>query len=173
MYLRVPWIGKPSTNLEKEVKTVVKSCCGSISTRLVFTSKRMLPVARKHVLPTNQKSSVIYECKRRCGSRCVRRTSQQLQHRFKQYVPQWLRQQLDPSTLILTTQIVQRNMMGKPLDYPASFRPISKVFQSIVRWRLLFFLESNFILFPRQAGFRPGRFALDQILFFSHYFGWV
>ena len=51
VYLRVPWIGKPSTNLEKEVKTAMESCYGSVSTRLVFTSKRMLPVARKDVLP--------------------------------------------------------------------------------------------------------------------------
>ena len=33
--------------------------------------------------------------------------------------------------------------------------------------RLLFFLESNSILSPCQAGFRPGRFALDQILYLS------
>ena len=39
VYLMVPWIGKPSINLEKEVKTVVESCYGSVSTRLVFTSK--------------------------------------------------------------------------------------------------------------------------------------
>ena len=37
VYLRVPWIGKLSKNLEKEVKTVVESCYGSVSTRLVFT----------------------------------------------------------------------------------------------------------------------------------------
>ena len=72
MYLRVPWIGKPSTNLEKEVRTAVESCCGSVRTRLVFTSKRMLPVARKHVLPTTQKSLVIYEYKCHCNSRYVR-----------------------------------------------------------------------------------------------------
>ena len=53
VYLIVPWIGKPSINLEKEVKIVVKSCYGSVSTRLVFTFKRMLPsVARKDVLRT-------------------------------------------------------------------------------------------------------------------------
>ena len=51
MYLRVPWIGKPSTNLEKEVKIAVENYYGSVRTRLVFTSKRMLPVARKNVLP--------------------------------------------------------------------------------------------------------------------------
>ena len=26
VYLRVSWIGKPSTNLEKEIKTAVESC---------------------------------------------------------------------------------------------------------------------------------------------------
>ena len=94
MYLRVPWIGKPSTNLEKEVKTAVESCYGTVSTRLIFTSKRMLPVARKDVLPAIQKSFVIYEYKCHCDSRYVGRTSQRLQDRIKQHVPQWLRQQL-------------------------------------------------------------------------------
>ena len=83
-----------STNLEKEVKTAVKSFYGSVGTRLVFTSKRMLPVARKDVVPTTQKSSVIYEYKCRCDTWYVGRTSQRLQDRIKQYVPQWLRQQL-------------------------------------------------------------------------------
>ena len=94
MYLRVPWIGKPSTNLKKEVKTAVESCYDSVSTRLVLTSKRMLPVARKDVLPATQKSFVIYEYKCHCDSRYVGRTSQRLQDRIKQHVPQWLRQQL-------------------------------------------------------------------------------
>ena len=54
----------------------------------------MLPVARKDVLPTTPKSSVIYEYKCHCDSRYVGRTSQRLQDRIKQHVPQWLRQQL-------------------------------------------------------------------------------
>ena len=91
VYLRVLWIGKPSTNLEKEV---VESCYGSVSIRLVFTSKCMLPVVRKNVLPAIQKSFVIYEYKCHCDSRYVGRTSQRLQDRIKQHVPQWLRQQL-------------------------------------------------------------------------------
>ena len=44
---------------------------------------------------------------------------------------------------------------------------ISKLFERIILSRLLFFLESNSILSPRQAGFRSGRFALDQILYLS------
>ena len=57
-------------------------------------SKRMLPVARKDVLPTIQKSSVIYEYKCHCDSWYVGRTSQWLQDCIKQHVTQWLRQQL-------------------------------------------------------------------------------
>ena len=70
-----------------------------------------------------------------------------------------------------TSSIIPIHKMGKPLDSPASFRPISltscisKLFERIILSRLLFFLESNSILSSRQAGFRPGRSTLDQILY--------
>ena len=44
---------------------------------------------------------------------------------------------------------------------------VSKLFERIILSCLLFFLESNSILFPRQASFRPGVSTLDQILYFS------
>ena len=88
--------GKPSINLKREVKTAVDSCYGSVNTRLVFTSNRMLPVARKDVLPTIQKSFAICKYKCHCDSRYVGRTSQRLQDCIKQHVPQWLRHQLTP-----------------------------------------------------------------------------
>ena len=72
-----------------------------------------------------------------------------------------------------TSSIIPIHKMGKPLDSPASFRPISltscvsKLFERIILSRLLFFLESNSILSPRQASFRPGRSTLDQILYLS------
>ena len=72
-----------------------------------------------------------------------------------------------------TSSIIPIHKMGKSLDSPASFRPISltfyvsKLFERIIPSRLLFFLESESILSPRQAGFRPGRSTLDQILFLS------
>ena len=72
-----------------------------------------------------------------------------------------------------TSSIIPIHKMGKPLDSPASFRPISltscvsKLFERIILSGLLFLLESNFILSHRQAGFRPGRSTLDRILFFS------
>ena len=72
-----------------------------------------------------------------------------------------------------TSSIILIHKMGKSLDSSASFRPISfiscvsKLFERIILSRLLFFLEYNSILSPRQAGFRPGRSTLDQILYFS------
>ena len=72
-----------------------------------------------------------------------------------------------------TSSIIPIHNMGKSLDSPASFRPISltsyvlKFFERIILSRLLFFLESNSIFSPRQAGFRPGRSTLDQILYLS------
>ena len=66
-----------------------------------------------------------------------------------------------------TSSIIPIHKVGKPLDSPASFWPISltscvsKLFERIILSRLLFFLESNSILSPRQAGFRPGRSTLD------------
>ena len=72
-----------------------------------------------------------------------------------------------------TSSIIPIHKMGKPLDSPASFRSISltscvsKLFERIILSRLLCFLESHSILSPRQAGFRPGRSTLDQILYLS------
>ena len=59
-----------------------------------FTSLCMLLVARKDVLSTTHKSSVIHKYKCHCDSRYVERTSQRLQDRIKQHISQWLRQQL-------------------------------------------------------------------------------
>ena len=72
-----------------------------------------------------------------------------------------------------TSSIIPIHKMGKPLDCPASFLPISltscvsKLFERIILSRLLFFLESNSIISPRQAGFRPERSTLDHILYLS------
>ena len=90
VYLRVTYTGKASLTLEKNVKAAVENCYGSVTTRVVFVSKQMLPTARKDVLPALQKSSVIYEYKCHCDSRYVGRTSQRLQDRIKQHVPKWL-----------------------------------------------------------------------------------
>ena len=72
-----------------------------------------------------------------------------------------------------TSSIIPIHKMAKSLDSLASFRPISltfcvsKLFERIIPFSLLFFLKFNSILSPRQAGFRPGQSTLDQILYLS------
>ena len=71
------------------------------------------------------------------------------------------------------SSIIPIHKMGKTLDSLAFFRAISltscisKLFERIILSRLLFFLKSNSILSPRQAGSHPGRSTLDQILYLS------
>ena len=66
---------------------------GSVTTRVVFTSKRMLPVPRKVVLSITLKSSVVYEYSCHCDNRYVGQTSQRLQDKIKQHIPKWQQQQ--------------------------------------------------------------------------------
>ena len=59
--------------------------------------------------------------------------------------------------------------IGKPLEFPVLFRLISfhscvsKLCECIISSRLVFYLTSNSIFSPRQAGFRP---SLLSITFF-------
>ena len=69
--------------------------------------------------------------------------------------------------------IIPIHKPGKPSSSPSSFRPISltscisKLFERLILSRLTFHLESNDLLSTCQAGFRPGRSSLDQILTLS------
>ena len=71
------------------------------------------------------------------------------------------------------TTIIPIHKPGKPTSSLSSFRPISltscisKLFELLILSRLTFHLESNHLLSTCQAGFRPGRSSLDQILTLS------
>ena len=71
------------------------------------------------------------------------------------------------------TTIIPIHKPGKPTSSPSSFHPISltscisKLFERLILSRLTFHLESNHLLSTCQAGFRPGRSPLDQILTLS------
>ena len=61
----------------------------------------------------------------------------------------------------------------KPSDSPSSYRPISltsrtsKLFERMVLRQLTYLLEQQDILSSVQAGFRPGRSTVDQVLLIS------
>ena len=59
--------------------------------RVVYSTRAMLPSAKKDSVPTTQKSCVVYEFSRGCEARYVGRTTQRLADRIKQHVPTSIR----------------------------------------------------------------------------------
>ena len=58
---------------------------------MVYSTRAMLPSAKKDSVPTTQKSCVVYEFSCRCEARYVGRTTQRLADRIKQHVPTSIR----------------------------------------------------------------------------------
>ena len=91
VYLKVQWMSEPFTKLNSGVKATIDNCFSSINSRVIFTSKSILPFAHKDVVPAIKKSNVIYEFQCHCDSRYVGRTSQRLEDRIKKQVPKLIR----------------------------------------------------------------------------------
>ena len=88
VYLRIPWMGDvTSGRMEKKVRNITRRAYPVCQTRVVFTSKPMLPTSVKDRLPTHQQSNLIYLYSCRCGCRYVGKTTQRLETRAKQHVP--------------------------------------------------------------------------------------
>ena len=71
VYLKVFWMGEPYTKLSRGVKATVDNCFASVNPRVIYTSKSILLIAHKDVVPTTKKSNVIYEFQCHCDSRYV------------------------------------------------------------------------------------------------------
>ena len=91
VYLRLPWLGSVFNRFEKQVKFAVKQCFSTVEPRVVYFTNELLSATNKDVLPALQKSNVIYQFSCHCDSRYAGRTSQRLQVRIKQHVPQSIR----------------------------------------------------------------------------------
>ena len=94
-YLKVPCMGEPSTKLSSAVKAAVDNCFASVNPRVIFTSKSILPIARKDVVPATKKNIVIYEFQCHCDSWYVGCTLQRLEDRIRQHVPKWIRSRIN------------------------------------------------------------------------------
>ena len=92
VYLHLPWMGNVSLRYEMQIKTAVKSCYFAVEPCIVYTTRQLLPVAKKGVLPAFHQSNIVYQFLCHCDSRYVGRTSQRLQHRIKQHVPKTILQ---------------------------------------------------------------------------------
>ena len=77
-------------------------CYFAVEPCIVYTTRQLLPVAKKDVLPAFPQSNIVYQFLCHCDSRYVGRTSQRLQQRIKQHAPKTILQKhisQDRSTL--------------------------------------------------------------------------
>ena len=88
---RLPFIGTISTVFKQRIKAAVSRCYPDVSLRVILSSKPTLPSAQKDVLPTMNRSNLIYQYTCHCDRRYVGRTSQRLGTRIRQHVPEYVR----------------------------------------------------------------------------------
>ena len=82
VYLHLPWLGNVSMRYKMQIKTALKRCYFAVEPCIVYTTRQLLPVAKKDVLPAFHQSSIVYQFLCHCDSRYVGRTSQRLQQRI-------------------------------------------------------------------------------------------
>ena len=102
VYLHLPWLGNVSLRNEMQIKTAVKRCYLAVEPWIVYTTRQLLPAAKKDVLPAFHQSNIVYQFLCHCDNRFVDRMSQRLQQRIKQHVPKTILQKhisQDRSTL--------------------------------------------------------------------------
>ena len=69
-----------------QIQTAVKRCYFAVEPCIVYTTRQLLPAAKKDVLPAFHQSNIVYQFLCHCDSRYVGRTSQRLQQRIKQHM---------------------------------------------------------------------------------------
>ena len=74
VYLKLPWIGNVSSTFENQINKAITSCFYAVKPRVVYSTRVMLPSAKKDSIPITQKSCVLYEYSCRCEARYVGRT---------------------------------------------------------------------------------------------------
>ena len=69
VYLKLPWIGNVSLKFENQINKAITSCFYAVKPRVVYSTRVMLPSAKRDSVPTTQKSCVVYEFSCRCEAR--------------------------------------------------------------------------------------------------------
>ena len=74
VYLKLPWIGNVSSKFENQINKAITSCFYAVKPRVVYSTRVMLPSAKKDSVPTTQKSCVVYEFSCQCKVRFLSHT---------------------------------------------------------------------------------------------------
>ena len=100
VYLRLPYIGPVSEHYRKKISSTIAGCYPKVKPRVILTSKPMLPSSIKDVLPTHQRSNLIYKFQCSCDSTYVGRTNQRLETRIRQHIPRWFEKDISSGELV-------------------------------------------------------------------------
>ena len=87
VYIRLPWLGKVSMAFKNRICTTTKNAVPTCKPICCFTSRQMFSTSKKDVLPAEKISNVIYLFTCECGHRYVGKTTQRMEERVKQHVP--------------------------------------------------------------------------------------
>ena len=60
VYLHLSWLGNDSIKFEKQIIIAIQRCYFAVETRVVFTTRSLLPAIKKVVLPSHHYHNVIY-----------------------------------------------------------------------------------------------------------------
>ena len=90
VYLRLPFIGPPSTRYEKYISSAVEKTFGSLRMRVIFQTRTPFNGRVKDLAPIHGKSNVIYHYKCHCESAYIGKTTQRFHRRRTQHIPVYI-----------------------------------------------------------------------------------
>ena len=76
VYLHLPWLGNISMRYEMQIKTTVKRSYFAVEPCIAYTTRQLLPAAKKNVLPAFHQSNIVYQFLCRWDKQYVGRTFQ-------------------------------------------------------------------------------------------------
>ena len=87
VYLKLLWIGNISLKFEKQAKPNVQNCFRAVDPRVIFQTRKILPLIYKDAVPITHQSMVVYQYVCRCDCRYMGRASVLLQDKINQHIP--------------------------------------------------------------------------------------
>ena len=142
VYLRLPYIGQVSDCYRKKITNAIVRCYYAVNPRVIFTSRSMLPSSIKDVLPSHEKSHLIYLFRCSCDSTYVGRTNQRLSSRIQQHIPAKIEKILGSSSKCATesTPSAIANHLLKNIDCGHKFN--RQMFTILCHGRSYFHLQA-------------------------------
>ena len=84
------WLGTPLLRHKSKIKAIVEKCFFAVEPHFIFTSLPLLPAIKKDVFLASLLSNLVYNFLYHCDSQYIGCTSQQLQDRICQAVPNFI-----------------------------------------------------------------------------------